>query len=139
MMTVNSQYQKNKIAKPMKSLGTSTIDARVFEKKKTTITKEKCKTKKEHTRKETQSSGESQTRKEKKKKNRALTTEKKGKIEKEYSQIETVRLLFFLFSFFCRQPVEVEQWWRSNGGGDREREKRRFRMQRQRQTERLTA
>ena len=31
--TVNSKYQKNKTAKPMKSLGTSTIDAKVFEKK----------------------------------------------------------------------------------------------------------
>jgi len=29
--TVNSKYQKNRIAKPMKSLGTSTIDAKVFE------------------------------------------------------------------------------------------------------------
>ena len=27
--------------------------------------------------------------------------------------------------------MEVEQWWRSNGGGGREREKRRFRMQRE--------
>ena len=63
---------------------------------------------------------------EKKIKNRALTIEKKGKIETEYSQIETVRLGFFLIFFknlfFCRQPLEVEQWWRSNGGGDRERE-----------------
>ena len=57
-------------------------------------------------------------RPEKEKKNRALTTEKKGKIE-------TVRLGFFFFFFFyssCWQPVKVEQWWRSNGGGDRERE-----------------
>ena len=37
---------------------------------------------------------------EKKKKNRALTTEKKGKIETEYSQIETVRV-GFSFSFFA--------------------------------------
>ena len=29
--TVNSKYQKNRISKPMKSLGTSTIDAKVFE------------------------------------------------------------------------------------------------------------
>ena len=35
--------------------------------------------------------------------------------------------LGFIFFFFCWQPVEVEQWWRSNGGGDREREKRRER------------
>ena len=56
-----------------------------------------------------------------KKKNSALTTEKKGKIEREYSQIETV-WLGYLFIYFCRQPVEVEQWWRSNGGGDREKE-----------------
>ena len=56
-----------------------------------------------------------------KKKNRALTTEKREKIETEYSQIETV-WLGYLFIYFGWQPVEVEQWWRSNGGGDREKE-----------------
>ena len=32
-------------------------------------------------------------------------------------------LFFFFFPSFCWQPVEVEQWWRSNGGGERERER----------------
>ena len=62
-----------------------------------------------------------------KKKNRALTTEKKGKIETVFG------LVFF---FFCWQPVEVEQWWKSNGRGDRERkrEKQVQNVERERET-----
>ena len=88
----------------MKSLGTSTIDARVFEKKKK------------------QPSPKKNLRPEKKrtvlervkpKKNRALTTEKKGKIETEYSQIETVRLGFFFFlPATCGGGTMVEEQWR---------------------------
>ena len=39
------------------------------------------------------------------------------------STLLIVRLVFFFF--FGWQPVEVEQWWRSNGGGERERERER--------------
>ena len=50
----------------------------------------------------------------------------KLKIEIEHSQasIVSVQLGFFFFFFFpfCWQPVDVEQWWRSNGKGERERE-----------------
>ena len=35
--------------------------------------------------------------------------------------VRLVLLCFFFFFFFGWQPVEVEQWWRSNGGGERER------------------
>ena len=48
---------------------------------------------------------------EKKKKNNALTTKKKGKIEREYSQIETVQLGYF-FSYREAVEVEVEEKWR---------------------------
>ena len=50
---------------PNTPLGTSTIDARVFEKKKNTITKEKCKTRKEHTRKEKKTEHSQQKREKK--------------------------------------------------------------------------
>ena len=33
---------------------------------------------------------------------------------------------FFFFFFSCWQPVEVKQWWRSNGGGERESDFKRF-------------
>ena len=46
-----------------------------------------------------------------KKKNNALTTKKKGKIEREYSQIETVQLGYF-FSYREAVEVEVEEKWR---------------------------
>ena len=45
------------------------------------------------------------------KKNSALTTEKKGKIEREYSQIETVQLGYF-FPYWQAVEVEVEEQWR---------------------------
>ena len=52
---------------------------------------------------------------EKKRKNRALTIEKKGKIETEYSQIETIRL-GYLFIYFlpatCGGGIIVEEQWR---------------------------
>ena len=38
------------------------------------------------------------------------------------STLLIVRLVLLCF-FFGWQPVEVEQWWRSNGGGERERER----------------
>ena len=44
------------------------------------------------------------------------------------TSIVSVRLGVF-FSFFCWLPVEVEQWWRSNGGGERERERERVKLQ----------
>ena len=34
---------------------------------------------------------------------------------------DSLSLSLSLFTFLCQQLVEVEQWWRSNGGGDRER------------------
>ena len=46
------------------------------------------------------------------KKNSALTTEKKGKIEREYSQIETVQFVFCFFSYRQAVEVEVEEQWR---------------------------
>ena len=50
-----------------------------------------------------------------KKKNRALTIEKKGKIETENSQIETIRL-GYLFIYFlpatCGGGIMVEEKWR---------------------------
>ena len=36
-------------------------------------------------------------------------------------------ILFYFYFPFCWQPVEVEQWWKSNDGGDRERETKRER------------
>ena len=33
----------------------------------------------------------------------------------------SLSLSLSLFTFLCQQLVEVVQWWRSNGGGDRER------------------
>ena len=45
------------------------------------------------------------------KKNSALTTEKKGKIEREYSQIETFQLGYF-FPYWQAVEVEVEEQWR---------------------------
>ena len=60
----------------------------------------------------------SQTRKKQKqsihnrgKKNSALTTEKKGKIEREYSQIETVQLGYFFF-LSANYGGESEEQWR---------------------------
>ena len=78
----------------MKSLGTSTIDARVFEKKKQPSPKKNVRPEKNLPKKK-RIVLECQTRKEKKKKpkNRALITEKKGKIEIDW-------LGFFFFFFF---------------------------------------
>ena len=44
-----------------------------------------------------------------KKKTSALTIEKKGKIEREYSQIETVQFIFCFFSYRRAMEVEVEE------------------------------
>ena len=48
-------------------------------------------------------------------------------------------ILFYFYFPFCWQPVEVEQWWKSNDGGDRERETERERernVKRERERER---
>ena len=35
-------------------------------------------------------------------------------------------LVFGSLFFSCWQPVEVKQWWRSNGGGEKESDFKRF-------------
>ena len=65
------------------------------------------------------------------KKNSALTTEKKGKIEREYSQIETVQFVFCFFSYRQAVEVEVEEQWRR-------RQRERNAGLENRETERLT-